>query len=124
MDGTFQISAAKISFQLFFCFVVILMRGFLAVSIITNYAILFKKKKTFLNEYDFIVIGAGSTGAVVTNRLTEVDDWKVLLLEAGGDETIVSDVPGLAHHLQRTNIDWSYKTVPQSGACLAFNETK
>jgi hypothetical protein len=61
---------------------------------------------------------------VVANRLTEVNDWKVLLLEAGGDETIVSDVPGLAHHLQRTNIDWSYKTVPQSGACLAFNENK
>jgi hypothetical protein len=47
-----------------------------------------------------------------------------LLLEAGGDETIFSDIPGVVHHLQRTNIDWSYKTVPQSGSCLAFNENK
>ena len=60
----------------------------------------------------------------MANRLTEVADWKVLLLEAGGDETIVSDIPGVVHHLQRTNIDWSYKTVPQTGACLAFNDNK
>ncbi|XP_032795568.2 glucose dehydrogenase [FAD, quinone] [Daphnia magna] len=75
-------------------------------------------------EYDFIVIGAGSSGAVVANRLTEVADWKVLLLEAGGDETIVSDIPATAFYLQRTDIDWQYRTVAQSGSCLAFNDNK
>ena len=74
-----------------------------------------------MSQYDFIVIGGGSAGAVVANRLSEVSSWNVLLLEAGGDETIVSDIPGLVQYLQRTNIDWQYKTVPQSGACLAFN---
>jgi len=57
----------------------------------------------------------------MANRLTEVSDWNVLLLEAGGDETIYSDVPGSAMVLQLTKLDWQYKTIPQNGACLAFN---
>jgi choline dehydrogenase-like flavoprotein len=60
----------------------------------------------------------------VANRLTEVSEWSVLLLEAGGDETIVSDIPATAFYLQRTDIDWKYKTVTQTGSCLAFYDNK
>lgn len=72
-------------------------------------------------EYDFIVIGAGSAGAVVANRLTEIDEWSVLLLEAGGEETVLGQVPSLAADLQLSENDWQYKTVVlPSQACLAM----
>lgn len=72
-----------------------------------------------------MIIGGGSAGAVLANRLSDIDEWKVLLLEAGGDETIVTDIPGAVQYLQLTNVDWQYKTVPQApNACLAFEGSR
>ncbi|KAK6640560.1 hypothetical protein RUM44_012256 [Polyplax serrata] len=71
-------------------------------------------------EYDFIVVGAGSAGAVVASRLSEIPEWKVLLLEAGPDENEISDVPALAAFLQLSRIDWQYKTEPTGRACLGM----
>ena len=57
----------------------------------------------------------------MANRLSENPNWNVLLLEAGGDETEISDVPALAAYLQLGNLDWKYKTEPQPGrACLGL----
>ena len=71
-------------------------------------------------EYDFIVIGGGSAGAVVASRLSEIPNWHVLLLEAGPDENEITDVPSLAAYLQMTKLDWKYKTEPTGKACLAM----
>lgn len=57
------------------------------------------------------------SGAVVASRLSEVQDWKVLLLEAGGDETDISDIPLLAAYVQLSELDWKYKTEPQGTYC-------
>ncbi|XP_058799453.1 glucose dehydrogenase [FAD, quinone] [Phymastichus coffea] len=71
-------------------------------------------------EYDFVVVGGGSAGAVVASRLSEIPHWKVLLLEAGPDENEITDVPSLAAYLQLTKLDWKYKTEPNGRSCLAM----
>lgn len=73
-----------------------------------------------LDSYDFIVVGSGSAGAVVANRLTEVSDWTVLLLEAGGDPPLSSEIPPIFHSLQEKEEDWQYVTEPQEYACLGM----
>ncbi|RWS32018.1 Glucose dehydrogenase-like protein 2 [Leptotrombidium deliense] len=73
--------------------------------------------EVFAKEYDYIVVGAGSAGAVVANRLSENPFVSVLLLEAGGYETYQSEIPMMAARLQLSEWDWKYKTVPQKYAC-------
>lgn len=73
--------------------------------------------RVFKKEYDFIVVGAGSGGSVVANRLTEVPGWSVLLLEAGGDENFVTDIPLMASYAQFLGINWGYRTEPDENYC-------
>ena len=63
------------------------------------------------SSYDYIVIGAGSAGAVIAARLSENPAHNVLLLEAGGDGSIITEVPGMVGLTLNTNIDWKYKWV-------------
>ncbi|XP_045467482.1 glucose dehydrogenase [FAD, quinone]-like [Harmonia axyridis] len=70
------------------------------------------------DSYDFIVIGAGSGGSVVANRLTENPSWNVLLLEAGGDEAFITDVPLTASLQSLTGYNWGYKGRKIKSACL------
>lgn len=73
--------------------------------------------KKILDEYDFIVVGAGAAGATVARRLAEVSEWNVLLLEAGGQESLITSLPAIAHYLQFTNYNWGYSTEKELYAC-------
>lgn len=68
--------------------------------------------------YDFVIIGGGSAGAVMAARLSEIARWSVLLLEAGGDETVMSDIPQLFPSLQQSEMDWKFHTEATGEYCL------
>ncbi|KPJ15962.1 Glucose dehydrogenase [acceptor] [Papilio machaon] len=74
--------------------------------------------------YDFIIIGAGSAGAVLANRLSENTNWNILLLEAGQDENVLADIPALFPALQTSAIDWQFVTEPSDTYCLSMVDTR
>lgn len=65
--------------------------------------------------YDIIVLGAGSAGCVLANRLSADPARKVLVLEAGRPAPIASDIPSDWVTMFNTAVDWGYHTVPQEG---------
>ncbi|MGE0129925.1 MAG: GMC family oxidoreductase [Blastocatellales bacterium] len=61
--------------------------------------------------YDYVIVGAGSAGCVLANRLTEDPYVKVLLLEAGGpDKKKEIQIPAAFPKLFKTECDWAYET--------------
>lgn len=68
--------------------------------------------------FDFVIVGAGSSGSVIFNRLSKIKRWRILLLEAGGEEDDFSDVPTMAFYSQFTDKNWGYKTINQTKSCL------
>ncbi|AFZ16273.1 choline dehydrogenase-like flavoprotein [Allocoleopsis franciscana PCC 7113] len=64
--------------------------------------------------YDYAIIGAGSAGCVLANRLTEEAKTTVLLLEAGAsDQPQAIHIPAAFSKLLKTEYDWAYYTEKQ-----------
>ncbi|PSN36931.1 Glucose dehydrogenase [FAD, quinone] [Blattella germanica] len=72
---------------------------------------------TILDEYDFIIVGGGSAGCVLANRLSEISSWNILLLEAGVEEPPIARVPSLKPFTMAPHLNWNYETVPQPEMC-------
>ncbi|XP_077554225.1 alcohol dehydrogenase [acceptor]-like [Haemaphysalis longicornis] len=78
------------------------------------------QQSTLSEEYDYVIVGAGSAGCVLANRLSADKKTRVLLLEAGGPEEPAVQVPYFTPLLQFTHMDWNYHTMPQKYASYGF----
>ena len=67
--------------------------------------------------FDYIVVGAGASGCVIANRLTENPDCRVLLLEAGPMDDVEAihntDVPSMISLWTSPDVNWGYATTEQ-----------
>jgi choline dehydrogenase len=70
-----------------------------------------------LGPFDYVIVGAGSAGCLLANRLSADPDVRVLLLEAGGkDDYFWIHVPvGYLYTIGNPRTDWCYKTEPDPG---------
>ncbi|KAL1415171.1 hypothetical protein MTO96_029687 [Rhipicephalus appendiculatus] len=75
-------------------------------------------------QYDYVIVGGGSAGCVIANRLSADPRVTVLLLEAGGLETASRQIPAAAPFNLRGHDDWDYWTVPQKNAALSYRDQR
>ncbi len=75
------------------------------------------------NVYDIVIVGGGTAGCVLANRLSEKQELQVLVIEAGDDLT----ADPRANHLLMgpillaSDANWGFATAPQVGPCSGFS---
>ncbi|MGH8160307.1 MAG: GMC family oxidoreductase [Rhodanobacter sp.] len=75
-----------------------------------------------MNSYDYVIVGAGSAGCVLANRLSTNPGKRVLLLEAGASDwnPLIHMPAGIARLAQNRRLNWNYRTEPE----LALNQRR
>src|ERR1700752_4090052 len=68
-------------------------------------------------EFDYVIVGAGSAGCVLANRLSADANTRVLLLEAGGKDNYhwIRIPVGYLYCMGNARTDWCFRTEPQAG---------
>ncbi|XP_053372903.1 glucose dehydrogenase [FAD, quinone]-like [Mercenaria mercenaria] len=78
------------------------------------------------DEYDYVIVGAGSAGSILASRLAEDANKSVLLLEAGDhfdyDQNI--HIPWMALNFLQSNFAWNYKSETEKGIFLGLKEKR
>ena len=84
---------------------------------IFNASCLPKKASMFV-----FLVGGGTCGCALAARLSEIADWKILLVEAGGEQPSKVKIPWFHLWLTDSPLDWRYVTEPQNNAMWAFEQ--
>ena len=73
--------------------------------------------ETAMEKFDYIIVGAGSAGCVLANRLSEDPSNRVLLLEAGGSDfhLLVRMPTALSYPMAMNRFNWGYYSDPEPG---------
>ncbi|BET01983.1 glucose dehydrogenase [Nesidiocoris tenuis] len=86
--------------------------------------VVYRDKYPKTDNFDYVVVGASPSGCVIANRLTEDPSTTVLVLEAGKEDNVLTDVPVLNPVGALTDFSWSYDTLPTGDACLGMNQQR
>ncbi|XP_018333248.1 glucose dehydrogenase [FAD, quinone]-like [Agrilus planipennis] len=69
--------------------------------------------------YDFIIAGGGTAGSLLARRLSEVQSWNVLVIEAGGRGNNFTDIPAVNMGSWSSDYNWAFNSTPQRMECPA-----
>ena len=81
-----------------------------------------QQRPTNGSTFDYIIVGGGSAGSLMAYRLSQNPNVSVLLLEAGGPQSVITDMPGNVLRLVGGEFDWNYRVQRQRNAALAYPE--
>ncbi|KAH8036792.1 hypothetical protein HPB51_005747 [Rhipicephalus microplus] len=108
-------------FEPLFTFLGILVSIFQLVNLPTDFAV---DTRVLHDRYDYVIVGGGSAGCVLANRLSADPTRTVLLIEAGGMEDAFAQVPLFAPLLIGDKFDWKYLPEQQENACLSMKDQR